>query len=144
MAIFFDLNFSRIYWCRTSICLVKWWNSKFVVNRIAPILSVLRLTCWPGCLYPRATKNKLIYIAFFLVFAVAIYSPSIENKPIVALCFDCWDRSLLEKRKVYLLVDLCLYWSPAQFKSVYLTNSSVTFNMMIISSSNIPAKYEKI
>lgn len=79
--------------------LVYWWNTGFVMGKIAPPLSALRLTCWLSNLYSRAIKNQAIHKASFPTFVIAINSVSFEKRATVSCCFDWWDTDPLEKRK---------------------------------------------
>lgn len=70
------------------ICFVHWWNSRFAVSRITSQLSALRLTNQSGSLYSMAAKNYAIYKAFFLAYVIALYLVLVEERAIVACCFD--------------------------------------------------------
>lgn len=144
MTVSLGSTFFRIQWYCTLTCFARWWNSRFVVIRITPLLSALWLTGWLDSLYPRVVKNCAIHKACFSASVVAIYSVSGEERAIAACCFDGWDTGPPNRRKPYLPVDFCLSLIPARSESVYPTSSSVGFDRNVIPSSKVPAGYRKI
>ncbi len=140
----FDSIFFQIQWRCTSICLVRWWNWGFTVSKIAPLLLVFRLNSWPGSLYPTAAKNWSNYKASFSASVIAIYSISVEDRVTVTCCFDWWDTNPAERRKKYPPFDLHSSLSPVQSESVCPNSSSVIFDLKVIPSSYVQAKYWKI
>lgn len=105
MTISFELTFFQIHWCCILIHLICQWNLRFVVRRMALLLSALKLNKWLGNLYSRVAQNRPIYKPFFLVFVIALYSASVEDETRIAFSFDWWDTGLLDLKKPYLCFD---------------------------------------
>jgi hypothetical protein len=96
------------------MCLVLSWNTGFLANSNAPLLSVYIGNFF--CLYcPNLVNNCLIYIASLVAELIAIYSALVVLCVIIDCNFDFYVIGLLVKKNIYplLVVDLAVAISPA-------------------------------